>query len=141
MGKMTLASKEIPYEEKISSFGTGKSKICVISWGSTKGAILDAIEILKDEGEDIDFIHIRMLKPFASKQFLDSVNNKSIKVCIEMNYSGQLSRYLRSECGIVMDHQIVKYNGRAMSCDEIVVALKKIRKGNGAKRMVLTHGT
>ncbi|MEK0326353.1 MAG: transketolase C-terminal domain-containing protein, partial [Nitrosopumilus sp.] len=141
MGKMTLASKEIPYEEKISSFGTGKSKICVISWGSTKGAILDAIEILKDEGEDIDFIHIRMLKPFASKQFLESVNNKSTKVCIEMNYSGQLSRYLRSECGIVMDHQIVKYNGRAMSCDEIVASLKKLCKGKAPKRMVLTHGT
>ncbi len=141
MGKMTLASKEIPYEEKISSFGTGKSKICVISWGSTKGAILDAIEILKEEGVDIDFIHIRMLKPFASKQFLDLVNTKSTKVCIEMNYSGQLASYLRSECGIVMDHQIVKFNGRAVSCDEIVASLKRLCKGTAPKRMVLTHGT
>ncbi|MCH8022730.1 MAG: 2-oxoacid:acceptor oxidoreductase subunit alpha [Thaumarchaeota archaeon] len=141
MGKIALAAKEIPYEEKINSFGDGKSKMCVISWGSTKGAILDAMEILKDEGEDIDFIQIRMLKPLASKQFLHAVNKESIKICIEMNYSGQLASYLRSECGIVMDHLIVKYNGRAMSCDEIVVALKKIRKGNGAKRMVLTYGT
>ena len=99
------------------------------------------MEILKDEGEDIDFIQIRMLKPLASKQFMQAVNKESTKICIEMNYSGQLASYLRSECGIVMDHLIVKYNGRAMSCDEIVVALKKIRKGNGAKRMVLTYGT
>lgn len=141
MGKIALASKEIPYEERINSFGDGKSKMSVISWGSTKGAILDAIDMLRGEGEDADFIQIRMLKPFASKQFLDAVNNKSTKVCIEMNYSGQLASYLRSECGIVMDHQIVKYNGRAMSCDEIVWALRKIRKGTAPKRMVLTHGT
>ncbi len=61
--------------------------------------------------------------------------------CIEMNYSGQLASYLRSECGIVMDHQIVKFNGRAMSCDEIVASLKKLCRGKAPKRMVLTHGT
>ncbi|MFQ6010927.1 MAG: 2-oxoacid:ferredoxin oxidoreductase subunit alpha, partial [Nitrososphaerales archaeon] len=141
MGKATLASEEIPYEEKITHYGDQKSDLCVISWGSTKGAILDAMDILRGEGAHIDFIQVKMLKPFPNTEFLNRLSKKSRKVCVEMNYSGQLASYLRSECGLVMDNLVVKYNGRAMSCDEIATALRKIMKGSSNRKMVLTHGT
>ncbi len=38
-----------------------------MSWGSPKGAILDAMEVLKDEGITVNFLQIRLIKPFPTE--------------------------------------------------------------------------
>ena len=38
----------------------------IISWGSTKGPILDALEMLKKEGINIGFVQIKLLHPFPT---------------------------------------------------------------------------
>ena len=50
MSKLNIAAREIPLEEKVHFFGPKDAQITLVSWGSPKGAILDAMEVLKDEG-------------------------------------------------------------------------------------------
>ena len=45
----------------------GKSDICIVSWGSPKGPILDAIEMHRKEGHEIGFIDIKLLEPFPTE--------------------------------------------------------------------------
>jgi 2-oxoglutarate ferredoxin oxidoreductase subunit alpha len=59
---------------------------------------------------------------------------------IEMNYSGQLGSLLRQNTGQEAQYQIVKFNGRPMSVDEVYNAVKRIINGDAQRRQVLKSG-
>ncbi len=140
MGKVDLADREIPMEERVNFFGPEEADITVVSWGSTKGAILDAMEWLKEDGITVNFVQIRLVHPFPT-EYVKKVLSKSKKVVgIEMNYSGQLIGILRERTCIPVEQLVVKYNGRPMSCEEIYGAVKLISEGKAPKKLVLKHG-
>src|SRR3990172_4474416 len=62
--KLELAAKEIPDEVKLAYIGPEDAETVLVSWGSTKGAILDALDRLAAEGERVGYLHIRLLNPF-----------------------------------------------------------------------------
>ena len=64
--KLELVDKEVPLEMKINFFGDKDSENIVVSWGSPKGAIIEAINQLKDEGFNLGFIQVRMIHPLPS---------------------------------------------------------------------------
>ncbi len=140
MGKLELADKEIPIDERINFFGPEQAEITIISWGSTKGAILDAMEWLQQEGISVNFLQVRLINPFPTGR-VEAILSKAKKVVgVEMNYSGQLIGVLREKTCIPVDQLVVKYNGRPMSCEEVYDSLKMIHEGTAPKRMVLRHG-
>jgi len=140
MDKLELALKEIPDEDKALSYGSGDTVI--ISWGSTKGAILDAMEKLAAEGIKVKFIQVRLLSPFPSELVKAMLKDAKKVIDIEMNYTGQLAALVRQNIQRDFDYQIVKYNGRPMSLDEVYNAVKRIIGGkNVERRQVLKVGT
>jgi 2-oxoglutarate ferredoxin oxidoreductase subunit alpha len=139
MSKLDLALKEIPNEDKAVSYGEGK--VALISWGSTKGAILDAMERLIKEGLQFKLIQVRLMNPFPDELVSSLIADCSTLVDIEMNYSGQLGALVTQKTGRKMDYHIVKYNGRPMSLDEVYYAVKRILSGDAPRRQVLTSGT
>jgi 2-oxoglutarate/2-oxoacid ferredoxin oxidoreductase subunit alpha len=46
-------------------FGADKGDLLVIGWGSTKGAIEEAVEKLRDEGRKVSSLHLTFLQPMA----------------------------------------------------------------------------
>jgi len=140
MGKVELADKEIPLEDKANFFGPEDAPITIVSWGSTKGAILDAMEWLKEDGIVANFLQIRLIHPFPT-EYVKKVLSKAKKIVgIEMNYSGQMIGILRERTCIPVEQLVVKYNGRPMSSEEIYDAIKMISEGRATKRVVLRHG-
>ena len=138
--KLELAAKEIPLSEKMNVFGDPRAETVILSWGSTKGAILDAIEMLKTEGINVCFVQVRLIQPLPSEELRQAVINAKRRLCIENNFSGQFAGWVREHTGLMMDHLIVKYNGRPISMDEIVNAVKQTVKGKAPKKIVLTEG-
>lgn len=47
-------------------FGPDSGELLVIGWGSTRGAIEEAVEQLRDEGHAVSSIHLIFLQPMAS---------------------------------------------------------------------------
>jgi 2-oxoglutarate/2-oxoacid ferredoxin oxidoreductase subunit alpha len=147
MGKLDLASKEIPLEDKLVFHGPADAPLTVVSWGSPKGAILDAMDALRDQdGIAVNFLQVRLLSPFPVEEVARALSRSKKLVDIEMNYSGQFAGLLREKTGIAADHFVVKYNGRPMSCEEVYDALKQISprpgraNGPAPKRIVLRNG-
>jgi 2-oxoglutarate ferredoxin oxidoreductase subunit alpha len=138
MDKLELALKEIPEEDKAVAYGSGD--IAIVSWGSTKGAILDAMEKLAAEGTKVKFIQVRLMSPFPSELVKSMLKEAKTIVDIEMNHSGQLGSLLRQHTGIEADYKVVKYNGRPMSLDEVYNAVKRIKSGDAPRRQVLKSG-
>jgi 2-oxoglutarate/2-oxoacid ferredoxin oxidoreductase subunit alpha len=139
MTKLDVAIKEIPDEDKAVAYGSG-GDIVIISWGSTKGAILDALDKLAAEGMKVKYIQVRLMHPFPSELVKSMLKDAKTVIDIEMNYSGQLGSLVRQYTGLEVNYQIVKYNGRPMSLDEVYNGVKRIIRGDAPRRQVLRSG-
>src|ERR687896_2707444 len=138
MSKLDVAIKEIPDEDKAVAYGSGD--IVIISWGSTKGAILDAMDKLAAEGMRVKYIQVRLMHPFPSELVKSMLKDAKTVIDIEMNYSGQLGSLVRQYTGLEANYHIVKYNGRPMSLDEVYNGVKRIIRGDAPRRQVLKSG-
>jgi 2-oxoglutarate ferredoxin oxidoreductase subunit alpha len=141
MSKLQIALDEIDNEDKAILYGVRDSNaMTVISWGSTKGAILDAMDRLLQEGKMVRFVQIRLLHPFPSERVKALIDGYKPLVDIEMNYSSQLATLISANLNVEMDYLITKYNGRPMSSSEIYDALERINSGNAPRRIILERG-
>jgi 2-oxoglutarate ferredoxin oxidoreductase subunit alpha len=131
MNKMNLVLKEIPEDLKVKFYGKLSNKTVIVSWGSPKGAILDAL----DYYPEISFLQVRMMEPFPSDEVSKYLKGKYV-IDIEQNYSGQLADIIREKTGIEVNSRILKFNGRPMAYEELVDAIKEAQKN---KKVVLTY--
>jgi 2-oxoglutarate ferredoxin oxidoreductase subunit alpha len=141
MKKLALIETEVPIEEKVNFFGDKNAKNMVVSWGSPKGAIIEAVEKLRQEGFSVGFIQVRMVHPLPSEHLSVILKNADKTICVEMNYSGQLAEIIREKTGIQVGFQILKWNGRPMTTTEVYEALKLVLTNKAEKRQVLTYGS
>ena len=128
----------IPKEDQAVAYG--KLDICIISWGSPKGPILDAIEMHKKDGHEIGFIDIKLLHPFPTDYIKSMLKGSSIVIDIEANMTGQLASLIKENLLRDPDYYILKYTGRPMTCIEIFDSLNKILEKKAEKKQVLTYG-
>ncbi|MEM2514280.1 MAG: 2-oxoacid:ferredoxin oxidoreductase subunit alpha [Candidatus Bathyarchaeia archaeon] len=141
MKKLEVVDREIPIGEKVNFFGDENAKNIIVSWGSPKGAILEALNKLAREGFSLAFLQVRMVHPLPSKHIAEVLQKAENIIDVEMNYSGQLGGIIREKTGIPMDFQILKYNGRPMTTTEVYDALKLVLLDKAPKRQVLTYGS
>jgi 2-oxoglutarate ferredoxin oxidoreductase subunit alpha len=141
MRKLEIADREIPTAERVNFFGDPEAPVTIVSWGSPKGAILDAMERLSQDELKVNFLQIRMIHPFPKEYVLEVLNRARKRIDVEMNYSGQLASIIREQTGVVMDNYVLKYTGRPMSSDEVHDTIKLILREKAPKRQVLTHGS
>ncbi len=140
MTKLELILQTIPDEDKALSYN-GNSDIVITSWGSTKGAILDTLDELNKEGIKIKFVQIKLLNPFPQQLLKKLLHSAKTIINIEMNYSSQLAKLIKQNLQRDIDYEIVKYNGRPISYDEIHKVIKDIVNNNiDKRRIVLDHG-
>ncbi|HKZ94790.1 MAG TPA: 2-oxoacid:ferredoxin oxidoreductase subunit alpha [Candidatus Bathyarchaeia archaeon] len=141
MRKLETADKEIPVHERVSLFGDAEATTTVVSWGSPKGAVLEAMERLRQEGYKMSFLQVRMPHPLPKEYIAEGLNKAKKKIMVEGNYTAQLAGIIAENTGINMDYFVLKWNGRPMSSDEVYEALKLIMQDKAPKRQVLTNGT
>ncbi|MFA5750287.1 MAG: 2-oxoacid:acceptor oxidoreductase subunit alpha [Candidatus Shapirobacteria bacterium] len=119
LNKNKLAIKLAP---KANFFGDQKAKKLIISWGSTKGPILEALQNLSDK-TDYAFLQIKTLWPINTevKKIIDAF--KEI-IVIENNGTNQLVTLLKSQFDFHPTKIINKNNGRPFFPEEIIKIIK-----------------
>ncbi len=138
MSRLGLIIKKIPKEDQIVTFGV--HDFTIISWGSTKGPILDAIDMLKNENINVGFVQFKLLHPFPTEYAKSLLKDTKTIIDIEANYTGQLGQIFKQNLGRDVDYFILKFTGRGMTSTEIYDSLKKIIENKAKKKEVLTHG-
>ncbi|RTG92002.1 2-oxoacid:acceptor oxidoreductase subunit alpha [Thermus scotoductus] len=131
MQKLLTARKEIPLADQYTLFRDGE--VLVLGFGSVKGTLLEALDHL----EGVGYLHLRLLWPFPEIAHL--LEGKRL-VTVEHNYSGQLADLVQQETLKKVHHRVVKYNGRPITLEEAVEALKAVKKGQAPGRIVLRKG-
>ncbi|HLE55425.1 MAG TPA: 2-oxoacid:acceptor oxidoreductase subunit alpha [Thermoplasmata archaeon] len=138
--KLQLAAKDIADPIKFHYVGPKDAETVIVSWGSTKGAILDALDRLRAEKASVGFLQLRLLNPFPGEAVMAHLAKAKRRIDIEMNFSGQLGGLIRERTGVDCTHHVVKYNGRPMSSSEVYDAVERIIHDKAEKRTVLTLG-
>jgi 2-oxoglutarate/2-oxoacid ferredoxin oxidoreductase subunit alpha len=105
--------------------GPRDADVTLIGWGSTKGVIEEACEILNEQGISANQLQIRWLVPLHGEAILEILGGTRHAIIVENNYSGQFARYLRSETSFVADGHIRKYDGEPFMPHHIVEAVKE----------------
>jgi 2-oxoglutarate ferredoxin oxidoreductase subunit alpha len=122
MKKLEAIRKRLP---KPLVHGDNDTETVIVSWGSTQGVILDALEELKDGGQKVKFVQIQYLWPFPDKILLEETSKAKKTILVENNYSGQLGTLLK-QAGVKIDRTITKYNGQPFFRNELINQLEKL---------------
>jgi 2-oxoglutarate ferredoxin oxidoreductase subunit alpha len=107
------------------SYGPKKAETTLIGWGSTYGAIHEAVDILRKEDASVNMLHLNELWPFPAKAVADAVSKARNSYAIENNATGQLARLIKAETGCDVGGRILKYDGRPFTPAYIVQAVRK----------------
>ena len=109
--------------------GPRDAEVTLLGWGSTKGVLEEACEILNEQGISANQLQIRWLVPLQGDAILGILKDARHTIIVENNYSGQFARYLRSETSFVADGHIRKYDGEPFMPHHIVEAVKEQLSG------------
>jgi 2-oxoglutarate ferredoxin oxidoreductase subunit alpha len=107
-------------------YGNSKSTILAVSWGSTKGPVLEALKKLKRENIEVRFMHIKYASPFATDTIRQALQSASKAIIFEGNSEGQMRNLIREKTGIMIENLYCRYDGRPFVPDEIVAKIKEV---------------
>jgi 2-oxoglutarate ferredoxin oxidoreductase subunit alpha len=110
-------SKEAEKFEMFKIHGKKDSKNIIVSYGSTKGAILDAI---KQGDLNCKFIQLLYLSPFP-KSIEQELKNAKTLLLVENSATGELAGLLskKLQIQIPIKNKILRYDGRPFFQDEL----------------------
>jgi 2-oxoglutarate ferredoxin oxidoreductase subunit alpha len=121
--KLDYLLKELP-APKIE--GPADADITLVTWGSTYGAVKEAVEILNQQGIKANYVVGKYLLPFHTKEWTELLGKCKKKISVEANYTSQFARHLRAETGISMDAHINRYDGEPIEPMYVVEHVKNI---------------
>ena len=106
-------------------YGPQKAEFALIGWGSTYGALKEAVDILRGDGLDVNLLHLNELWPFPAEAVTTALDGARQSFVVENNATGQLARLIRSESGNKVTGGILKFDGRPFTPTLIARELKK----------------
>jgi 2-oxoglutarate ferredoxin oxidoreductase subunit alpha len=121
LAKAKKLTREVEKMDSFKVYGKKSSKNIVIGWGSTQGAIVDAIE-----GLDCKFLQVLYLEPFSAKITAELSKAKSI-ILVENNSTAQLSSLIAEKTGIIIPekNKILKYDGRPFMAEPLAKEISR----------------
>ena len=124
--KIARIANDIP---PVEVFGDPNAQLLVLGWGSTWGAIRDAVQRCRAAGLDVAHAHLTHVFPLPANLGTVLGNHRQILVP-ELNL-GQLTRMIRAEY-LVDARAVTKVEGLPFTAAELVVAIEGALAGAGS---------
>ncbi|HEX4628693.1 MAG TPA: 2-oxoacid:acceptor oxidoreductase subunit alpha [Gemmatimonadales bacterium] len=117
--KIAGIARDIP--RQAVALGDDHGEIAVVGWGSTFGAIHQAVREAREDGRDVSQIHVRYLSPFP--QNLGDLLSRFERVVVPEMNAGQLVNLLRAAY-LVPAEGLSKVQGKPFKVSEILEAIR-----------------
>ena len=111
--------------------GRPDADVTFVAWGSTVGAIRDAMPILEAQGISTNLLFVRTVYPLRADIVSTTLESARTSLLVEANYSGQLGQLIRQETGILLPHRLLKYDGEPFYPHEIVAKVREMTGHGG----------
>jgi 2-oxoglutarate/2-oxoacid ferredoxin oxidoreductase subunit alpha len=90
----------------------GDSRTLLVGWGSSEGALSEAVDLLRGEGFDVGCVSFCDLWPFPAQETAAILGRAERFIMAEQNSTAQLGQIIRSQTGLEAAGAILKYDGR-----------------------------
>ncbi len=120
--KLDTAASELPGPQR---YGDEDADIGIIGWGSTEGAIQEAIDRAQAKGYKVASLHPRILSPLPDRTIRDFIRSVKKVIVPECNYSGQLANLLGAKYGL-QAIRVNKFGGIPFTAGEILRAIEEV---------------
>lgn len=117
---VTLRKESLPDSEMIELHGPADADLTIVSWGSTKGIILEAIEHAAEQGQKVNFLQIKYVLPFPTEPVEKILRAAKKTLLIETNFDGQMGGVITENTGILLKNKFLRYDGRPFHPAQIV---------------------
>jgi 2-oxoglutarate ferredoxin oxidoreductase subunit alpha len=116
---VALKADGLPESERFFLHGDADADLTIVGWGSTKGPILEAMNLARENGLKVNFLQIKCALPFP-EEGVSAVLSKAKKILdIENNSEAQMASVIREYTGILITDRFLRYDGRPLNAREI----------------------
>jgi 2-oxoglutarate ferredoxin oxidoreductase subunit alpha len=105
-------------------YGPEEADLTIVSWGSNKGSILQAMK----EFTNVNYLHITWMSPFPADAVAKALKKAKSLLHIENNYTAQLAGLIREMTGIEIENKYLKYDGRPFFVEEVAQKIQSLLK-------------
>ena len=98
----------------------------IISWGSTKGPLLEAMRLLSKENISVNYLQVVYMQPFPTGLVEKTLNDAKKTVIVEHNMTSQLAGLIRQYTLRDVDHKILRYDGRPWNPGSLAQKIKEV---------------
>jgi 2-oxoglutarate ferredoxin oxidoreductase subunit alpha len=91
--------------------GPEAPELLLVSWGSTKGAVLEAARRLRDWGKATATLTFSQVWPLVPDQFIGHLEAAGEVAIVESNATGQFAGIIARETGFMIRRKVLRYDG------------------------------
>lgn len=115
-----IAAEALP---PVASANLKKAKAVIVTWGSNKSVVEEALERLNDEY--FGHVHFPQVYPLPAEGKKMLPKTKKI-VVVENNATGQFADLIEREYGITVEERVLQYDGNPFSVETLIKRLAKL---------------
>jgi 2-oxoglutarate ferredoxin oxidoreductase subunit alpha len=105
--------------------GTPDGEAALIGFGSTKGVVAEAREILARDGIAVAAVHLRQVWPFPSGAVEGILSRYGTALTVENNRTAQLARLIRAETGWKVAGTVSRCDGLPFTPEELAMEVRE----------------
>lgn len=110
----------------IRRYGPKDAEVGIIAWGSSKGAVKEAVMNLNEEGLKVQAIIPQIIYPLPFEQFDEFMAPLKKVIVVELSFSGQFLKYLKSHFCLPDNTVLYKRSGvKPLTVEEVMNAVKE----------------
>ncbi|MBZ0185782.1 MAG: hypothetical protein K8F91_05965, partial [Candidatus Obscuribacterales bacterium] len=127
MTKVANLLKELP-APKLE--GPKDADLTLVTWGSTYGLVREAAELLTESGIKTNYLVIKYIAPFHSKEVGEILSKCKKKISVEVNFTSVMAQFIKMQTGVSMDGHINRYDGEPPEPLYVLEHARRILKGD-----------
>lgn len=102
-------------------YGPKDAELTVVTWGSTKGSVLEAMKELPN----VNMLYFTWMSPFPTEMAKIELGKAKRLINIEGNHSAQLGGLIAEMTGVRINDNLLKHDGRPFFPEELIIEINK----------------
>jgi 2-oxoglutarate ferredoxin oxidoreductase subunit alpha len=108
-------------------YGPERAELTLMGWGSSYGAMREAVDLLNAQGIRANMLHFVDIWPFPEAKATPLIEAARELVAVEGNQTGQFAHLVRAVTGRRADRQVLRWDGRPLSPEYILARLEEAK--------------
>ena len=117
LGKLKAIAAEI---RPPAYSGANEPEILLVSWGSTFGAVKEAVELLNEKGVKAAMLHFSEIWPLPELELPCNLAQIKNIIAVEGNATGQFGALFSVHTGVTPHKSILRFDGRPITAEYII---------------------